>query len=74
MALTFWSDFFHCFRQYRRNPETLVERLRLNAAGPKIHMDYYRADCAEAADEIERLRTELTNEQLRRVGFNTTGR
>jgi hypothetical protein len=37
----------------------LVERLRLSARGSVVlHHDHYRKDCADAADEIERLRKE----------------
>lgn len=46
---------FNCLRLRRYGD--IVYRLRLDAKGPRIHEDNYRKDAAEAADEIERLRT-----------------
>lgn len=66
----FWSAALRGLRDYAGRPESLVERLRLDSGGPQIHMDYYRADCAEAADEIERLRAEVTRVELAKIGFN----
>lgn len=37
----------------------IVRRLRQDAEGPPIHIDYYRQDCADALAEIERLREAL---------------
>jgi hypothetical protein len=40
----------------RASRADLVERLRLDAEGPEIHVDYYRQDAADARLEILRLR------------------
>lgn len=36
--------------------DRLLERLRLDAAGPIVHVDYYRRDCRDALAEIMQLR------------------
>lgn len=40
----------------RRNRDDLLERLRLDAEGPEIAIEYYRQDAADALAEIVMLR------------------